>query len=172
MTTTTCPAGALIAELEQEAISTRRLLATVPAERLSWAPHERSFTLGQQAHHIAAIPGGMAARIQADTFDIADRSGDDQPDSVEAVLQTFDEGLASALETLGNLSEADLDASWKLLRDGECLMELPRAAAFRSFLFNHLYHHRGQLVVYLRLLDLPLPSVYGPSADEDPFAAT
>ncbi|MCB9897990.1 MAG: DinB family protein [Planctomycetes bacterium] len=160
----------MIAELDQEAGTTRRLLAAVPGEHLDWTPHERSFSLRRLAGHTAQIPGLLAAMLAEPSFDFARRTPSDEVASVDELLATFDASVAAARQQLERWSADDLAATWTVLSDGKPLMTLPRGAAVRSMLFNHLYHHRGQLTVYLRMLDVPLPSIYGPTADENPFA--
>jgi uncharacterized damage-inducible protein DinB len=171
MPTVTLPASAFLAELEQEAHSTRRLLQGVPADKLSWTPHEKSMSLGRQALHVAEIPGLLAGMLLQPQFDFADAAGPgEEPASVEAIVAAFDEGVTAARTAIEGWSADELAASWRVLKEGRTLMVPTRSEALRTFLFNHLYHHRGQLMVYLRLLDVPLPSIYGPTADEDPFA--
>jgi len=171
MSAITLPATALLAELESEAHATRRLLAAVPADKLDWAPHERSMTLGLQAQHMAGIPGMLTAMLLEDGFDFgAERLAPEQPTSVAPIQETFDTGVLAAKQALQSWTETQLAASWRVTKNGRTLMVPTRSEALRSLLFNHLYHHRGQLMVYLRLLDVPLPSIYGPTADEDPFA--
>lgn len=171
-TTATPPAAAaFLAELEQESQSTRALLQAVPADKLEWSPHERSFSLGKMASHVATIPGQLSEMLQADTFDFADADGVTQPASQAELLTAFDAGLADARTALNRWTSEDLAADWSVAKAGTHIMTVPRAAAIRTLLLNHLYHHRGQLTVYLRLLNVPLPSVYGPTADVDPFAA-
>ncbi|MDT5060156.1 MAG: hypothetical protein QOH63_615 [Acidobacteriota bacterium] len=155
----------MIAELQHEATSTRKMLERVPQESLSWQPHEKSMTLGRLASHIAMLPGLFIAKLNQDELD---RSELKPPpaDSVAAILETFDQNIAGSFEVLKTQSEERLLASWRY-RDGEkIIFEMPRVAVFRLIALNHLIHHRGQLSVYLRLLNVPLPSVYGPTADE------
>ena len=159
----------LLQELEQEAPATRRVLARVPADNLDWRPHERSMSMGQLANHIAQLPRAIVASTLQPSFDPAAVPPPAPPTGPEELLATFDEGMEYARATMGEMSDADLDIPWNVVRDGTLLMSMPRGAVFRTILLNHAYHHRGQLTVYLRLNDIPLPSVYGPSADEPPF---
>src|SRR6185437_613729 len=158
----------ILAELDQEAQITRRVLERIPEDKLSWKPHAKSFSLGQLGLHIASLPGGLAAAIVNDSREVPNFSRP-EPKSRREILDTFSEGLESAKETLKKMDDARLAATWSLTRNGKAVLSMPRIAFLRSILLNHSYHHRGQLSVYLRMLDVPLPSIYGPSADENPF---
>jgi uncharacterized damage-inducible protein DinB len=162
---------ALIAELDAETPITRRVLERVPAGHLAWQPHAKSLTLGQLAHHVAMIPGNMSRLAQADGVDMASRSMEYAPcESVPALLASFDASIKAAHAFLSGLDERTASATWRMtFRDRE-LRAMPRVAMMRTMCFNHWYHHRGELVVYLRLLDVPVPVIYGKSADENPFA--
>ncbi len=162
----------LLGELEQEAAATRRALERVPGDKLGWKPHAKSMSLGQLALHIATIPGGIGKFLSKDGLDLGSVSFN-QPAvaSTAELLAALDESLKTAREVLSGLDDQKAMATWKLTRGGKELMAAPRIAVARSILLNHWYHHRGQLTVYLRLLDIPVPSIYGPSADENPFAA-
>ena len=159
---------ALIAELEQETQTTRRVLERVPGDKLSWKPHAKSMSLGQLALHVATTPGGIARILSADSFDITS-FGQQEAATASELLPALEESLNSARSFLSGLDDQQAGATWRLTREGKELMALPRIAVVRSILLNHWYHHRGQLSVYLRLLDVPVPSIYGPSADENPF---
>ncbi len=160
----------LIAELEQEAQTTRRVLERVPADKLTWRPHPKSMTLGQLAHHVASI-FEVSSFVEMDALDLNDVTFENpQPASKTALLQTFEAGLATARQRLGALDDRRAGAAWKLHRGGVEVFTISKLAVVRSFLLNHWYHHRGQLSVYLRLLDVPVPVVYGRTADENPFA--
>lgn len=159
----------LLQELEQEAPATRRVLARVPTEQLDWRPHERSMSMGELAHHLAQLPRGIVSSTLQPSFDPSAAPRATAPTSAEDLLTTFDEGMEYARAALAAMSDADLAKPWKVVSGEKVLMEMPRAAALRTILLNHSYHHRGQLTVYLRLNGIPLPSVYGPSADEPPF---
>ena len=163
---------ALIAELEQEGATTRRVLARVPADHLEWRPHPKSMTLGQLALHVATIPGRLVRVCAADVFDAATANfSPPQPQDTAGLLSALDESLAAAQAFLGGLDEAAAAAPWRLTFGERELSSAPRGATVRALMFNHWYHHRGQLTVYLRLLEVPVPAVYGNSADENPFAA-
>lgn len=160
---------AVLMEMEQEARATRRLLERVPQEKLSWKPHPKSFSLGQLALHVAQVPGGVSRMAAQDTYELMQFRQDEAKSRAE-LLETLEQGLATAREILSNMDDEKLAAPWTLRRNGTVIMTVPRIGMIRTILLNHYYHHRGQLSVYLRLLDVPLPSIYGPSADENPFA--
>jgi uncharacterized damage-inducible protein DinB len=160
----------MIAELTSEAAATRRVLERVPLDRAEWRPHARSMSLGQLAQHVASLPGAIAKMADLDGLDAA--TVDFRPPlaaSTAALLAAHDEGVASARRYLETLSEERAGQLWKMTRGDQELFSVPRLALLRMLAFNHVYHHRGQLTVYLRLLDVPVPSVYGPTADENPF---
>jgi uncharacterized damage-inducible protein DinB len=156
----------LLQELEQEAPATRRVLARVPAEKFDWRPHERSMSMGQLANHLAGLPYGIVYATLQPSFDPGALPPPVAPASLEALLERFDTGMEYARTQLGGMPDADLGVPWKIMRGERLLGEMPRGAAYRKILLNHMYHHRGQLTVYLRINDIPLPSVYGPTADE------
>jgi uncharacterized damage-inducible protein DinB len=162
-------ADTLWMEVEQESQTTKRVLDRVPADKLAWKPHPKSFSLGQLALHIASVPGAIAAAATPDAFE-APGFQQAQPKDHQEVLDTFSKSLGTAKESLHKMDDARLAATWNLTRNGKAIMSIPRVAFIRSVMMNHLYHHRGQLSVYLRILDVPVPSIYGPSADENPFA--
>jgi len=162
-------AETMIAELQKESKTTRRFLEQVPSDKLGWKPHEKSLTAGQLALHIATIPGriaGMAAQDECPAPNFG--RGFAQPESVEEVLAEHDRSVAAALETLATFDDARMAADWKLVANGEAMMAMPRFVFCRNVMLNHLYHHRGQLGVYLRLTGATVPSAYGPSGDEMP----
>ncbi len=162
-------ADSLLMEFDQEAQTTKRVLERIPDDRLAWKPHPKSFSLGQLALHIASGPGQIVAAVSQDTAEVPNFA---QPEakSRQEVLETFSKSTASARAALKNMDDARLMSEWTLTRNGKPLMSMPRIGFLRSILLNHTYHHRGQLSVYLRILDVPVPSIYGPSADENPFA--
>jgi len=159
----------LLQELEQEAPATRRVLARVPAEKFDWRPHERSMSMGQLANHLAGLPRAIVHAVLQPSFDPGAIPRPEGPASTEALLATFDAAMEFARGKLGPMPDADLGIPWKVTRGEQVLLTMPRGAALRTILLNHSYHHRGQLTVYLRLNDISLPSVYGPTADEPPF---
>jgi len=158
----------ILVEIDQEAQTTKRVLDRIPEDKLSWKPHPKAFSLGQLALHIASVPGSVAAAAVPDTMEAPSFS---QPEakSRQEVLDTFSRSLESAKDTLQKMDDTRLTSMWSLTKKGKVLMSVPRIAFIRSILMNHNYHHRGQLAVYLRMLDVPVPSIYGPSADENPF---
>jgi uncharacterized damage-inducible protein DinB len=160
---------AILAELEEESHATRRLLERVPEDRMSWRPHPRSFSLGQIALHVASLPGGISSMADQDSFQLPTFQQREAA-SLAELLETLEQGIATAREMLGRMSDERLTGTWTLEDRGEVLMQIPRAALLRGLMLNHWYHHRGQLTVYLRLLDVALPSTYGPTADVNPFA--
>jgi len=156
---------ALIAELEREAATTRKVLERVPEDRFSWKPHERSMSLGQLAFHIAALPGGIAQWLDQPAAEPPNVPLP-EPSSRQELLDAFDAGVRLAVERIKAWGPEGLQAEWRLLKNGETVLAAPRGAMVRTLMLNHAYHHRGQLTVYLRLLNVPVPAVYGPSADE------
>jgi uncharacterized damage-inducible protein DinB len=170
MPVATSPCAPFLCEMEQEAVATRRLLERLPADRLAWKPHPKSQTLGQLALHVATTPGIVSGLLGPDVVDaekIDFRAG--QPGSVPEVLAKFDASLAAAKATFDTWGERELETTWRFRMGGHDVMAHPRRALIRSLVLNHHVHHRGQLTVYLRMLGVPLPSVYGPTADENPL---
>jgi uncharacterized damage-inducible protein DinB len=160
----------LLMEFDREASTTRKLLERLPDAKLSWAPHAKSFTLARLAKHLATLPGWIAGTLLADGFDLgtAPPPGEPPRATVE-ILKAFDENVGNAKAALAQLDDTRAMAAWTLSMNGKTLMQMPRIAFVRTILLNHSIHHRGQLSVYLRLLDVPVPPMYGPTADEDPF---
>jgi len=161
----------VLSEFDDEMAMTRRLLERLPDAALSWKPHERSMSLGGLATHLALIPHWGTSILERDGYDMASADTRGPNSSTElastaAVLETFDRHSASARRTLVDRVDAELTAPWSLSRGEQLIMSLPRVSALRRFVLNHLVHHRGQLTVYLRMHNVPLPPLYGPSADE------
>lgn len=158
----------LVQELEQEAQTTRRVLERVPDDRLAWKPHDRSMSLGQLALHIASMPGAIAEITQISPFPVPKF---EQPSATSAaeLVPTLNQSIVKARTILQNLDDADLGKIWRVMDGDRQVMALPVGAALRALMLNHWYHHRGQLSVYLRQVGVPVPSIYGPSADENPF---
>ena len=157
----------LAAELQQEAKTTRRLLERVPEASFGWKPHEKSMSLGRLAGHVAELPSLVVAALSGDELDFA--AGGFQPfnpSSTAELVEKFDANIKAATEALKNQPDERMGEKWKLRSGDHVLFEMPRALVVRFVGLNHVVHHRGQLSVYLRLLDVPLPSIYGPSADE------
>lgn len=159
----------ILAELEQEGQTTKRVLDRIPGDKLAWKPHPKAFSLGQLGLHIASAPGNLAALAMRDSVEAPDFK-QAEATSHREIVETFSKGLESAKETLNKIDDAKMMGTWSVTRNGKVLMAIPRIGFIRSIMLNHVYHHRGQLSVYLRLLDVPVPSIYGPSADENPFA--
>ena len=161
----------LLAELEQEAQTTRRVLERIPQEHLSWRPHPKSMSLGQLALHVATVPGNVAELAARDT--IPEPPTFVQPEAATAseLVPMLAESVAKAKRALGDFDDARMGAMWRLQSGGRDILSMPRVAVARAIMLNHWYHHRGQLLVYLRMLNQSVPSVYGPTADENPFAA-
>jgi uncharacterized damage-inducible protein DinB len=160
----------LLQELEQEAQTTKRVLERVPQAHLGWKPHEKSMSLGQLALHIATVPGNVARMIAQPSMQ---RPAFVQPAAtqVSELLPALENSVRQARTALGGLDDAAVSAMWRVLDGDREIMAMPRIAALRAIMLNHWYHHRGQLSVYLRQLNVPVPSIYGPSADENPFEA-
>jgi uncharacterized damage-inducible protein DinB len=162
--------GPLVDELKVEASTTERVLARVPEAHLAWKPHVKSMSLGQLALHVATLPSLVAQFLSGDAldFDAVPKTPPTVGSHAE-LLEAFAASTGQAQAFLTDLTDERALATWRLVAGERELLAAPRAAMLRSLLFNHWYHHRGQLVVYLRLLDVPVPSVYGPTADENPF---
>jgi uncharacterized damage-inducible protein DinB len=151
-------------EFDQEMASTRKLLERVPSEKGTWKPHEKSFALGHLAQLVAWIPGWIAVSLRESHIDLL-QAGGYSFETTEALLRLFDTNAREAREALAAVTGPALDAPWSLRCGEQVLFTAPRGEVVRQHL-NHLIHHRGQLTVYLRLVDVPLPQVYGPTADE------
>lgn len=160
----------LLAELEQEAETTRRVLERIPQAHLSWRPHPKSMSLGQLALHVATVPGSVAELASHDT--VPEPPAFVQPEAATAseLVPALTDSVAQPKRALGGFDDARMSATWRLQTGGKDILVMPRVALVRAIMLNHWYHHRGQLLVYLRLLDQSVPSVYGPTADENPFA--
>ncbi|HYE85930.1 MAG TPA: DinB family protein [Vicinamibacterales bacterium] len=159
----------LVAEAQHEAATTRRLLERLPADQLPWRPHPRASTLGILATHVATLPAQVAGLAMQDGVDVPVRPEAEGRTKAE-ILERFESALIAMSNRLAGVDDAAAMAPWPVRKNGQVLMMLPRIAVVRTFLLNHLYHHRGQLATYLRMLNVEVPSIYGASADEDPFA--
>ena len=163
----------LLPEFDHEMASTRKTLERVPDDKFDWTPHKKSMTMGGLATHLANIPTWAVHALEKDSIDLAPEG--EAPPRVEParsrqeVLERFDQAVASARAAINEASNEKLMESWSLLSSGKTIMTLPRVGVLRGFVMNHNIHHRAQLGVYLRLNDIPVPSVYGPSADEVAF---
>ena len=160
----------ILAEMDQEAEITNRLFNVIPEDKLSWRPHPKAKTLGALAMHIATIPGSVAELGDLDVKEAGNFPADTEPTSRAQIIDAFVESLSRGKEIVAATDDARAVAEWKLVKDGRTLFAAPRMGFWRTILLNHNYHHRGQLSAYLRELNIPLPSIYGPSADENPFA--
>lgn len=161
----------VLSEIREEAVITRRILERVPADKLSWKPHQKSMSLGQLALHVATIPGNLTKLLRQDEFDVSQANFNPPlPQNVEEIHAAHELSVRTAEDFLDGMSEQSAMASWRLMMKGKEISSKPRIAVLRSIMLNHWYHHRGQLSVYLRLLEVPVPVIYGRSADESPFA--
>ncbi len=164
-------ADPFIAELQQEAGATRVMLERVPEDKLDWSPHAKSMTLGQLALHVATLPQTMCALMEGEGLDAQDADFNaEQPTSKAQILAGLDASIEVTARTLSAMGDELATQTFTLKNGGAEIFTVPKIGMARSFLFNHWYHHRGQLSVYLRLLDVPVPVVYGRTADENPFA--
>jgi uncharacterized damage-inducible protein DinB len=161
---------AMLQELEDEAQTTRRVLERVPDRHLGWRPHEKARTLGQLALHVAIVPGGIAELAVQSPAQVPSFANDPSPSSASELVPALDQSVARVKRLLGGMDDATLTATWRLMQGDRELFAVPRVTFLRSTMLNHWYHHRGQLSVYLRQLDIAIPAIYGPSADENPFA--
>ena len=162
-------ADAVLMEMDQEAEATRRLFNVIPEDKLGWRPHPKARSLGELAMHVATIPG-VASLAELDSKEAGVFPVDPEATSRAQILETFENSLKEGKEIVAATDDSRAMAEWKLTKDGSTLIAMPRAGFWRMVLLNHNYHHRGQLSAYLRELDVELPSIYGPSADTDPFA--
>ncbi|MGH9175197.1 MAG: DinB family protein [Vicinamibacterales bacterium] len=159
---------ALLPEFDREMGVTRRLLERVPDGQFAWKPHDRSMTLGRLAEHLAQLPEWATITITQNGIEMGPPAADHRPPATRAaVLELFDQNVAKARSTLGGRTDAELMAPWTLTAQGKEVFTMPKAMVLRSFVMNHLVHHRGQLSVYLRLHNVAIPSIYGPSGDEE-----
>jgi uncharacterized damage-inducible protein DinB len=160
---------ALLPELDQELATTRKLLAAVPEAKTSFRPHPKSWTLGELGLHLANLLTWLPATLKSTELDLDPPGGPKfvppRFESAAATLRFFDETARAAQNSLASATDAELQVPWTLKKHGVTLFTLPRAACVRSFVMNHMIHHRGQFTVYLRLCDIPLPPIYGPTAD-------
>ena len=160
----------MLQELEEEARTTRRVLERVPDNKLTWRPHEKARTLGELAMHVAMVPGAVAELIASASPAQVPQFTDPTTENASELVSTLEDSIAKAKRVLGGVDDAALRETWRMMQGEREVFAVPRVALLRSIMLNHWYHHRGQLTVYLRELDVPIPSIYGPSADENPFA--
>jgi len=163
-------ADALLPELDQELATTRKCLARIPADKFTYKPHPKSFDMGSLAIHIATMLGWGVTTIQSDSFDYAPEGGEPYvPPTVkttEELLALFEKGATEFRAALAGADNDTMMKPWSLLGTGKVMFTMPKVAVIRGMIFNHIVHHRGQLSVYLRMCDIPVPAMYGPSADE------
>ena len=157
---------ALLPEFDHEMTVTRKLLERVPEDRLDWKPHAKSFSLGELATHVSTIPRWGSVTVNESVFDAGAAGRAPELRSRAELLAAFDQHVADTRAAISGKTDAELLAPWTLKNNGQTVFSMPRASVWRSFVMNHLIHHRAQLSVYLRMQDVPLPSMYGPSADE------
>jgi uncharacterized damage-inducible protein DinB len=164
---------ALLPEFDNEMATTRRTLERVPEGKPDWKPHEKSMTMGRLSGHVAELPSFVSRALQADSFDINPAEGSNRTPLVmssrKQLLEAFDKNVSEARAILAKASDEDLMKPWSLMAGGKTIFTMPKIGVVRTFALSHSIHHRGQLSVYLRLNDAPVPSIYGPSADENPF---
>jgi uncharacterized damage-inducible protein DinB len=160
---------ALLAEFETQAPVTRRFLERLPNDKLTWKPHEKSMTAGQLAYHIASTPGGVVRFAQINPAQVPQFAKFPQPASGEEILRAHDESIAVVREILPSIDDAEMAQTWRLVAGTQEVLAQPRALFLRDVLFSHVYQHRGQFSVYLRMLNIPVPASWGPSADEPPL---
>jgi uncharacterized damage-inducible protein DinB len=161
---------ALLPEFDQEMAKTRTTLERCPEAKYGWKPHEKSFSMGGLAIHIANMAGWASETVSQDSFDISPVGAppykEEPPASQKELLEKFDRGVTKARAAIAGASDEDLMKQWSLLAAGKTIFTMPRVVVLRSMIFNHVIHHRGQLTVYLRMNDVAVPAIYGPSADE------
>ena len=162
--------AAILEEIDQESATTRRVLERVPGDRLTWKPHPRSMSIGELALHVAGSPGFIAEWALQDSVEFPEDSTLVQPKSTHEILAAHEESVKKAKSAISRLGDEGLHQHWQATKNGVAVFAMPKAALVRTIVLNHTYHHRGQLSVYLRLLDVKVPSIYGPSADENPMA--
>jgi uncharacterized damage-inducible protein DinB len=160
---------AILPEFDHEMANTRKSLERVPDAKLGFKPHEKSMTLGGLASHLSTINGWVEAIVNQNAFDVKTAPPNTELKSTAEVLASFDKNAASARNAIAGAGDAQLMKPWTLSSGDQTIFTMPRIAVLRSFILNHTIHHRAQLGVYLRLIDVPVPSIYGPSADEGNF---
>ncbi len=156
-----------LGEFDHEMASTRKTLERVPEDKFDWAPHPKSMKMGQLAMHLAEMPSWTKETIEKDTIDISGYTGPPPIKSRKELLALFDKNVATARAALiAATDDANWMKTWSMMKGGKAVFTMPKVAVMRSFVFNHNVHHRAQLGVYLRLNNVPVPAIYGPSADE------
>ncbi|HWY43246.1 MAG TPA: DinB family protein [Candidatus Sulfotelmatobacter sp.] len=161
-------AQTILKEFEEQAAVTRKFLDRLPEDRLTWKPHEKSMTAGQLAYHLAFVPGGVIQFVQNSPAQAPDFNFP-QPATKAEILKTFEDSIATVRSLLPALDDKKIQETWRLVQGDKELLALPRAQFIRDIMLNHWYQHRGQFSVYLRILNVPVPASWGPSADEPPL---
>ncbi len=163
-------AETILPEFDREMANTRKVLERVPEDKLGWQAHPKSHTIGWNANHLAEIPGWVEGMLKATSWDIAPAGGEPYRSpkltTLQEILDLFDRNVAAARKAFAAAKDEAMGQTWSLLKGGEALFTMPRAAVIRGFVLNHIIHHRAILCVYLRLNDVPVPGLYGPSGDE------
>jgi uncharacterized damage-inducible protein DinB len=163
-------AETILPEFEQEMANTRKVLERIPEDKLDWRAHPKSNTIGWNANHLAEIPGWVAGTLSQASWDIAPAGGEPYQSpklkTCREILALFDRNVAEARQAIQAVKDEDVKKMWSLLQAGQPLFTMPRSVVIRSFVLSHTIHHRAHLCVYLRLNDIPIPSMYGPSGDE------
>ena len=160
---------ALLPEFDHEMTTTRKVLERVPEDKFDWKPHAKSFSVGELATHVANLPTWGTETLTKSEIDLAGGQRVAALASKAELMAAFDRNVAATRAALTGKTDPELLAIWSLKRGGKTIFSMPKTAVLRSFVLSHVIHHRGQLSVYLRLLDVPVPSIYGPSADEPSF---
>jgi len=164
-------AETLLAEFEAQAPITRKFLERLPEDRLTWKPHEKSMTAGQLAYHLAFVPGGVVQFAQQNPAPAPEFASFPQPASRQEILAKLEESVATVRNVLPKFNDAAMNETWRLMAGGRAVLAQPRAQFLRDVMLSHWYQHRGQFSVYLRILNVPVPASWGPSADEPPVFA-
>lgn len=162
------PARPILAAFDQIVAGTKAVLAAVPEDQLDWRPHDRSWTLGELATHLANLPNWTMATLSVSEFDISPADGGPPPMAAlttTELAEALERSAAVARSAIEGCSDADLEGPWTMLVGGEARFTLPKSVVVRTFIMDHMIHHRAQLGVYLRMLDVPVPQVFGPTAD-------
>lgn len=163
-------AETILPEFDQEMANTRKVLERVPEDKLDWQAHPKSHTIGWNANHLAEIPGWVEGTLAGTTWDIAPVGGEPYQSpkltTRREIVELFDRNVAAARKAIAAVRDEEMGQTWSLLKAGKPMITMPRAAVIRSFVLNHVIHHRAHLCVYLRLNDIPVPGLYGPSGDE------
>jgi uncharacterized damage-inducible protein DinB len=162
-------ADSILMEMDMEEKTTKRVLERIPENKLTWKPHPKAYSLGQLAMHIAVAQGAIATAAIEDVHELGP-TAPPEPKNRQEIMDAFSASTAKAKQVVKSFDDAKMMSTWTLKKNGKVLMSVPRVGFLRAIMLNHVYHHRGQLSTYIKMLDVPVPSIYGPSADENPFA--